>query len=343
MENQSRMSLEVPLLKSGLQAVLPLAMDRCVGHGAADPRERRTGSVDAGRWIIAVGLLMGSLWLTAGSVCAETEQVRCGFSSTTLSNIDARDAEVALRVWLEQILKNEGVTWGFVTRVYDTQAELYQAYEEGKLDVAAVSAVEYLHLAQNGQLEGEFTTEISGRPMETMQMMVHSDSGIERLEQLEGKNLIIDTRLAGENPGLWLELELKKRGLPKAETFFRSVKVVKDPAQSALPVFFRKTDACIIREQGLQTLAELNPQVGKRLKAILVSSPYVRGVIAFRKGFDSDKRETIKRSALELHESARGQQVLTLFKVDRIVLLKPEYLQTTIQLVKEAREQGIFP
>ncbi|HNV71758.1 MAG TPA: PhnD/SsuA/transferrin family substrate-binding protein, partial [Candidatus Ozemobacteraceae bacterium] len=274
---------------------------------------------------------------------AETEKVKCGFSSTTLSNIDARDAEVALRVWLEQILKNEGVTWEFTTRVYDTTAELYDAYNEGNIDVAAVSTMEYLHLAEKKQLEGEFTTEISEKSMETMQMLVRGDSGYQKLEQLQGKRLIIDTRLAGENPVLWLCLELKKRGLPKADAFFRNVTVVKDPSKSALPVFFKTADACIIREQGLQTLAELNPQIGKQLAPILTSPPYIRGVIAFRRGFDPDKRETLRRSALKLHQSARGQQVLTLFKADRVIPLKPEHLLTTIQLRDECRAMKIEP
>lgn len=260
------------------------------------------------------------------------EVVKCGFSSTTLSNVDARDAEVALRVWLEQILKNEGVTWVFETTVYGNTEEMYQAYADQQIDVAAVSTIEYLHLAEHGQLEGEFTTELSGRAEETVQLMVRQDSGIHSLEQLRGKQLIIDCRLAGENHVLWLELELASRGLPSPEQFFGSVKIVKDPSQSALPVFFRKADACIIRELGLQTLAELNPQVGKQLKVIINSPPWVRGVIAYRKGFASEKREVITRSALKLHQTPKGQQVLTLFKVDRIIPLLPEFLQTTITL-----------
>jgi len=39
-------------------------------------------------------------------------------------------------------------------------------------------------------------------------------------------------------------------------------------ANTVLPVFFRLTDACVVRRRSINTMKEVNPQVGKQLKVI---------------------------------------------------------------------------
>ncbi len=263
----------------------------------------------------------------------ETSPIQVGFSQTTLSSVDVNDAVVALKVWFDQILSADGLNWKFETIVYQDPLELEAAVRDGKVDVLTVSTMEYLRLASGGALVRPLTSEAGGLMQDMQYLLVHVDSPIKSIEELKGKKLIIDARHAGETPMMWLEVELAKRNLPQADKFFGSVKRVKEkPSLAILPVFFQQADACIVRQQGLDTVAELNPQVGKNVRILMKSEPYLRGVTGFLKNFPDDKREKVVSSSQKLDKSSKGRQVLTLFKVDNILPMPDGALDSSARL-----------
>ncbi|HNV68812.1 MAG TPA: PhnD/SsuA/transferrin family substrate-binding protein [Candidatus Ozemobacteraceae bacterium] len=278
------------------------------------------------------------LWFSLSLSCVqagdgESTPIQVGFSSTTLSSVDVNDAVVALKVWFEQILSAEGLNWKFETTVYQDPRELDAVVREGRVDVLTVSTMEYLRLASGGALIRPLTSEASGMMQDMQYLLVHVQSPIQSLEQLKGKKIIIDARHAGETPMMWLEVELAKRNLPRAEKFFSSVKRVKEkPSLAILPVFFQQADACLVRQQGLDTVAELNPQVGKNVRILMKSEPFLRGVTGFYKDFAATRIEKIVSSSQKLDKSSKGLQVLTLFKVDNILPMPDGALDSSARL-----------
>jgi hypothetical protein len=90
----------------------------------------------------------------------------------------------------------------------------------------------------------------------------------------------------------------------------------------------------MVDEPTFEIMKELNPQVGKMLQAVAVSETFADVVICLRdEGWQSerDKSDTIQ-SLRELHLDPVGQQICTLFKVDRMVPFQETQLETVRKL-----------
>ena len=264
-----------------------------------------------------------------------------GYSSLMISNVDLKDAQVALKVWSDMLERDKKGQWEQEASVYKDTQDLVQAYKEGKADIIAFTVLEYLLNKDQVEMTPELVGNVGNDPCQQNLLLVHKSSGITDLKGLRGKKLIVENMGTGQVPFMWLEILLKRLGLEPVAEFFSQVKVVQKPSQAATPVFFRQADACIVRIAGFDTLVEMNPQFQRDLRILASSPAYLRGITCYRKNFDPEDRKELMASALKLHETAKGQQILTLFKVDRIVLFKPEFLKTAEGLLEEY--QRLFP
>ncbi|HNV69962.1 MAG TPA: PhnD/SsuA/transferrin family substrate-binding protein [Candidatus Ozemobacteraceae bacterium] len=268
-------------------------------------------------------------------------QLNVGYSSVMISNVDLKDAQIALKVWSDMLERDKKGKWEQQATIYPTTRELIEAYRAGKADIIAFTVLEYLLFKDQVEMTPELVGEISGSPCQQNLLLVNSKSGITSLEQLKGKTLIIENQGTGNIPILWLDIILKKSGLERMRKHFAIVKEVQAPSKAATPVFFQQAHACIVRESGFKTLIDLNPQYQRELTVLASSSAFLRGITCYRRDFDPADKQDLMSSAVKLHETVRGQQILTLFKVDRILPFKPEMLDTAVQLIQEY--QKLFP
>ena len=73
----------------------------------------------------------------------------------------------------------------------------------------------------------------------------------------------------------------------------------------------------------------------------LASSPeYCRGLLCVRKDILGEYKWLLEESLLALHEEPRGKQILTLFRVDRIIPFDASRLESVMALVEEYSELG---
>ena len=132
----------------------------------------------------------------------------------------------------------------------------------------------------------------------------------------------------------WLDTQLLSAGLETQEKFFESVTVASKPTAAVLPVFFGKVPACTVDEPTFDVMKELNPQVGQQLQVLAISDTFADTVICLREdGWLSpqDKTDTIQ-SLQNLHSEPVGQQICTLFKIDRLVPFEDAQLDTVRKL-----------
>ena len=84
----------------------------------------------------------------------------------------------------------------------------------------------------------------------------------------------------------------------------------------------------MVTRRGFETLAELNPQVGKDLRVLATSPEVVATVFCFRADYDSPVMDKLIAGLRELHLSAAGRQVLTVFQSDRLEEVPPSALDS---------------
>ena len=159
--------------------------------------------------------------------------------------------------------------------------------------------------------------------------------GLQELADLENRRLVLEVGGQGRIPGMWLETALLRAGLRPGAAFFAEVQEAKKASQTVLPVFFGQADAALVRQGAFETLAELNPQLEQELTPLAVSPRLLPGLICFPAGTDPEKKQAVREGALALHPYPRGRQILTLFRVDRVALFKPEFLEPVMTLIAE--------
>jgi phosphonate transport system substrate-binding protein len=289
------------------------------------------------RYVLAAILLVS---LTLGATCRVTHPgeaepseppatLNAGYPRDAFTYVDIKDAQAALEMWTRQIVKDMKFPWKTKVSIYPDEAAIIQAVQNKKLDMVILNAPMYLKIKDLVPVEPVFVPSSHNLIGDDFLLLVHRDAGITRVKQLQNRNVLIHPRF---NPLsthiLWLDSFLREQGLPPYGRFFRTAKSVENPSQAILPVFFKKMDACLVMRRLFQTVAELNPQIGKDLVVIAESPPLLRGIIVFRKDYREKLKRSVSKTLAELHTHPEGKQILTLLKYDKLVKFKPEHLRS---------------
>ena len=106
---------------------------------------------------------------------------------------------------------------------------------------------------------------------------------------------------------------------------------VPKPSSACLPVFFRKTDACVLDAENWDLLKEMNPQVGKKLRVIGTSPTFVEGLNCVQVNH-KEFRDDLLKALLELHADPQGAQLLLVFRSPKLLPADPQLLQGVREL-----------
>lgn len=196
----------------------------------------------------------------------------------------------------------------------------------------AVRADEYRTLAAAFPFAPLYAAEVQGGIRETYCLLVRSDSGFERVEDLRGHRIIVHRNPRASLSSFWLDDLLLEKGLGTAAEFMRVSDNTKLSAV-ILPVFFRQSDACLVTRNGFDTMSELNPQIGKGLRALATSPEVIPALLCFRGDYEPPFKAKILNALDELHQSPAGKQVLTIFRSERLRPIQPSDLQGAMDIL----------
>jgi phosphonate transport system substrate-binding protein len=286
---------------------------------------------------------MGALACVGSLLLGQTqtpvsETLNIGFTSSFFVGVNASDGLAATKVWADAIVKKKSLSLVTSSMVFEDVFELEKAVKEGRVDMVTLLTREYLSLESKIPLEPYFVPENRGKMKEECLLLVHDRSGIQNLEELVKKNVLISDDSRVSLGKIWLENILTGKGYASLDAFFGKVSFIHKPSQALLPVFFRQADACLINKEGFETMAELNPQLKRDLRVITKSPAGIVSVICIRKGYKPSLRQLLIESLQDLHSEPKGQQILTLFKVDKLVPFETSYLESPRQLIQEHRK-----
>jgi phosphonate transport system substrate-binding protein len=166
-------------------------------------------------------------------------------------------------------------------------------------------------------------------------LLVHRSSGFKTLLELQGKKLLLLNDARGSLGRNWLESLVMAEGFSVLEAFFGEIRNTSKYSRTVLPVFFRQADACLVPRSGFSTMTELNPQLGKDLDLLAFSPAVVPSVLCVRPDYEPDLKQALIEGLGTLHEEPRGQQILVMFKVDRLVPFQTAFLESAQQLLRK--------
>jgi ABC-type phosphate/phosphonate transport system substrate-binding protein len=262
-----------------------------------------------------------------GDEPAELSRLVLGYSESVFFDVDLNDARAATKVWAEQIVRRKHPGAEVDTVIFPDHFSLQSALERKAVDIVALLTLEYLKLKDSLPLEPVMVTEVRDGVYERFLVLVRADGEVQDISSLQRRKVIVEgTR--GEIPLMWLDTVLLAQGFPETRAYCASVKVTKKAADTVFPVFFKQADCCVVSYSAFETVTELNPQIGRELKAILTSPGFLVGIICYRKDFPERYRTELKETMGEMHTDPRGSQLVTLFKVKKLTPFSPSYLNS---------------
>jgi ABC-type phosphate/phosphonate transport system substrate-binding protein len=279
-------------------------------------------------WLVFCGVLFSGMPLMGTAIEDNSATLNPNFrflvhigldlAGIDFAKADLKDIQTAWDVWYGEL----GERYGIFSEIhfYDDIQALQQDFNAGKLDVVSASALNFFRMAP--QIAAKRDTNIYGavkRNKKTYQyvLLIRSDAGVSDLKDLRGKTLVM--RKNDEAGLFYLNTLLLRNGQAELQQFLGAMQEMESFSKAMLSVFFKKNDACLVTDTAFETMCELNPQMGKQLTILAHSTELSNGIFFFARDLPQGVKNILVNHVLHLDASRYGQQILMLYKIDRLV------------------------
>lgn len=262
-----------------------------------------------------------------------------GYSSQLFYNVDPKDLTGLIDVFArmtERKMKH-GVKTSVV--MYDSLSATEKALSRNEVDILVMIPEEFARLRPIFRLEPIMSADYGDHFYNELLLLVREGSGVTEIGHLRGKSLLVDVGQQGTVPMKWFDSLLRARFSSNAKGFFGSINENIKSSKVIMPLFFGQVDACLVSRNSYEISAELNPQLRRKLRILERSPGFVTGIIATRKDLGKLKRDVIVKTLTEMYTDPKGKQIMTLFRINRLVPYKPEHLSSVEKIMRERREK----
>ncbi len=285
-------------------------------------------------------MLILTVIVCRGAAVAFAEQsFGFGLTRSIFGEINKNDALAAIKVWTSEIVAIEGISIAPRPRLFSDIRNLEAALENKTIDGVAITVPEYAKVVP--YLKQDFFLLGSRHKSYTEEyiLLVHRENPASDIGDLAGHTLLeLQANATTSLTKIWLDVELGRAGLPKADIFFSNLTRVNNLNRAVLPVFFQKADACLVTRNGFDTMAELNPQLSKQLKVLATSEPYVPMLFAFRNDYDADFKRALEKRFDNWPNTPVGRQLLNIFQVDSLTRQPAGCIDKTLELLRKYQQ-----
>ncbi len=286
--------------------------------------------------IVLILFLFTSLLAQADNTNDKENEVGLAFLKNILQNVDINDAFVAIKVWVNELNKQQNLDVKMYPVLYENMDDLIHNFNKDNISNLVCTSIDYLKYKSKLPMipilvdPGEDGNEIQ------FLILTRKKDKIEKIDDLKGKKLIIQKETNLDIIKMWLEVKLHENKLKEKDNFFQAIKTGGLASHTILSVFFGENDACIVTKSAFETMIEINPQVGKNLKILLASPYFIEGLSCYSKDFMKRKiKNNMVESITNIDKYPSGEQIYTLLRVKKLLSFKEEYLNTAKELLKK--------
>ena len=268
------------------------------------------------------------------------EVLNVGYSRSAFYDVNINDARAATRASANALMEEASVEGDAEVYIAEESSSLGEMVRHDDIHILSVLCSEYLIELQDSPVTPVFTAVRGEAFAEQYVLLTHREAGRRSVADLRNTVLLTAVDWEASVPMMWLNVLLDDSQLPGTATFFERVTTVKKTIQAVLPVFFGQADACLVPQSVYKTVSELNPQIGADLEVLAASPGYCYGLVCFSDSLGGTLRDQLERSLLSLHETPQGQQLLTVFYVDRLIPFDPTHIESTVDLIRKYERLG---
>lgn len=275
----------------------------------------------------------GAPFSPCGAADTSDSPFRVGFTSTMFTDVNENDAKVAMKVWGAVIAKEQNVPVDPDPTILKDSDALLRSLIQKQVDAVGITLVEYAQLRRKIRFDPIFITYNVGSMTERYVLLTHRKGRVKTLADLGGRSISLQTNARACLAPLWLDTLLVKQGHPATARFAGRIVQSAKLSDVILPVFFGKTDACLVTRSGFDTMSELNPQLARQLVVLAESPAMVPAILGFRDNYHPSFREKLIAGLSNLKKTPAGRQVLTIFHSEDIEEQSKDCLDTALELI----------
>lgn len=263
----------------------------------------------------------------------EDKDIKLVFAKNSFHNIKIEDAKATAQILANHIKKIKNVNGDFIVELVSKENDIYENHKD--FDLLLLTTEQYLKLKNKMPLEPFCVNYANGHYGFIYHLIVNNKDNINNIDQLKGESIYIQAHTQDQAASSWVNKLLKDENIKDKESFFKDIIIDNKATNVLLPVFFNKAKACVITDASLNLLMELNPAIKNQIKIISTSEPIIVGLICL----NSDRKneisyEVLKDVLLTLQNNQYGKQFLDLFRAEKLILFKEEYLKGYYNLTK---------
>jgi len=282
--------------------------------------------------LLVIFLMLGGLPVYAAPAKTQKTLCKVGYSIQSVSDVDPKDAEAALRVWVNELAAQ--FDFQVDINLYKNIDTLVADFVSRKLDFIVLNSVDYLRMAKILKVKPDVTQYRNGKSTVKYVILAANDRQKKELSGLRNKKLSI---VKGNQLGqIFLDTYLMQNQLLSSERFFSAVQEKSKESQAILDTFFGQTDACLVTEAAFKTMTELNPQVGQKLRIIAESPDLIASVGIFRPDYPEDLRQrAIRGMSSDYMRHERGKQIILLFNVEKMETISADRFSSVQKMITD--------
>jgi hypothetical protein len=161
-------------------------------------------------------------------------------------------------------------------------------------------------------------------PTEQLVLVTRRNETWQTLKKKDSRILNLDAGRSGEYAKLWLDTMMLEAGMEPSNQFFADIRRVQKASRSILPVFFGQVAACVVPENALKVMNELNPQIGQQVQVLERSADLVYLLLCTTPWADQGKVDELVAQGIGAFDDLRGRQALTMLQMSRFYRFEPE-------------------
>lgn len=178
---------------------------------------------------------------------------------------------------------------------------------------------------------------LTASPVESYIVLTAKENDWKKLSAMDQRRLMVEHYSQWDIGRIWLESELNQMQLSKSESFFTTIQAADKPTRLVLPVFFGQAEACLVTQSAYQTMVELNPQLGRKLRILMRSPGVVKSLFCVADDLDPQFVADTKKRLHTMHLTEDGQQLMMIFRIKRFFPFRLEDLEATERILHRYR------
>ena len=276
-------------------------------------------------------ILFFIFFLTQFSFAQENEyKGKMGYLTDGLNDIKYKNARIAFNLWVKELSSNNSVTADLI--FYDDLDNFKANYEKSNFDYFTINPYYFLKYQDtfNGLSKELWIVKKSDDKFQEYIILTKKNSGINSIKDVKGKSFI--SREDDYVGRMILDNEVLKYHNKSSKSSLSSLTVTEKFSTAILKVYFGEIDICIVPAYALDIVSEMNPDIKRKVKVLYTSEKiFVPIITGFHNNANEILMDLFHESALNLEQSARGKNILNLFKMKQIMKIDKKDLNPLLE------------